>query len=400
MNKKTYRILALVLALVMGLGVAGIALADATFRPSSGTAYATDAVNVRSGPGTSYTVLGYLSRGEKVTITGTVSNGWTQIQLPGNRLGYVSSAYLSASYPSGGCVIVTPSGGDRYKVTTGALNVRSGPGTNYRVIAVLEKGDIVTRIGQSGKWFKVSTSNGADAWVSSKYLASVDGTVVIPGDSVTMYATTGVNVRSGPSTSYSIVGGLDRGDKVTRIGTSGNWTKVAWGNGSAYVFSKYLQTAYIGGGSSSGSSTSTYTRYTTTLLNVRSGPSTSYSILGTVGQGQPLSCVGTTGNWTKIIWGSGYAYVYTSYLTSSYYGSVCPPNWNWGNNNVIFGSNQVYMQINAPLYTTNSANWSYYVNTLPAGTRATLLSMSNGWAKIYWNGGVYYTLGSNLAYVK
>ena len=90
MNKKTYRILALVLALAMGLGVAGIALADATFRPSSGTAYATDAVNVRSGPGTSYTVLGYLSRGEKVTITGTVSNGWTQIQLPGNRLGYVS----------------------------------------------------------------------------------------------------------------------------------------------------------------------------------------------------------------------------------------------------------------------------------------------------------------------
>ncbi len=325
MNKKTYRILALVLALAMGLGVAGIALADATFRPSSGTAYATDAVNVRSGPGTSYTVLGYLSRGEKVTITGTVSNGWTQIQLPGNRLGYVSSAYLSASYPSGGCVIVTPSG-DRYKVNTGALNVRSGPGTNYRVIAVLEKGDIVTRIGQSGKWFKVSTSNGADAWVSSKYLTSVDGTVVIPGDSVTMYATTGVNVRSGPSTSYSV--------------------------------------------------------------------------LGTVGQGQPLSCVGTSGNWTKIIWGSGYAYVYTSYLTSSYYGSVCPPNWNWGSNDVIFGSNQVYMQIDAPLYSSNNTSWSYYVRTLSAGTRATLLSMSNGWAKIYWNGGVYYTLGSNLAYAK
>ena len=136
------------------------------------------------------------------------------------------------------------------------------------------------------------------------------------------------------------------------------------------------------------------------MLNVRSGPSTSYSVLGTVGQGQPLSCVGTSGNWTKIIWGSGYAYVYTSYLTSSYYGSVCPPNWNWGSNDVIFGSNQVYMQIDAPLYSTNNTSWSYYVRTLSAGTRATLLSMSNGWAKIYWNGGVYYTLGSNLAYAK
>ena len=37
----------------------------------------------------------------------------------------------------------------------------------------------------------------------------------------TRYATTSVNVRSGPGTKYSIVGGLNRGDMVKRTGESG-----------------------------------------------------------------------------------------------------------------------------------------------------------------------------------
>lgn len=398
MNKKVSKGLALALALVMVLSMAGVALADETFSSASGYAYATDAVNVRSGPGGSYSVLGYLSRGEKVTITGTVSNGWTQIKLPGNYVGYVNSAYLSSSYynyNNNTCPVVNTSG-DRYRVTTGALNVRSGPGTNYSVVSVLSKGDEVTRIGQNGKWFKVATSNGADAWVSSKYLASVNGGVIVDDTTTaTMYATTGVNVRSGPSTRYSIVGGLNRGDQVTRIGKSGNWTKITWGSGSAYVYTKYLQTGSISGGSCNNNWTSgTYTRYATTLLNVRSGPSTSYSLLGTIGQGQSVSCVGTDGNWTKINWGGGYAYVYTSYLSSNYYGSV-NPGWNGGN--VIWGSNDVYMHRAEYIY--SSPNGTSY-GAIPAGTRVTLLSIDNNWARILYGGSVYYTRADALAYYR
>ena len=44
----------------------------------------------------------------------------------------------------------------------------------------------------------------------------------------TMYATTSVNVRSGPGTKYSIVGGLNRGDIVKRTGESGKWIRVAY----------------------------------------------------------------------------------------------------------------------------------------------------------------------------
>ncbi|MPN21385.1 hypothetical protein SDC9_168764 [bioreactor metagenome] len=130
---------------------------------------------------------------------------------------------------------------------------------------------------------------------------------------------------------------------------------------------------------------------------MRSGPSTSYSILGTIGQGQSVTCVGTTDNWTKILWGSSYGYVYTAYLSSSYYG-----NWysgsSWGTD-VLWGSSDVYLQSSAPLYSTNNASSVYYVTTLSHGTSVTLVSVeSNNWAKILYNGGIYYTPASALAY--
>ena len=59
-------------------------------------------------------------------------------------------------------------------------------------------------------------------------------------DTIPAYATTGVNLRSGPGTKYGIVGGLNRGDKVERLGTEGKWTLVRYNEMDCYVYSKYL----------------------------------------------------------------------------------------------------------------------------------------------------------------
>ena len=53
MNKKVSKLLALAMAFVLVLSMAGVAFAE-TFYTASGYAYATDAVNVRSGPDSSY----------------------------------------------------------------------------------------------------------------------------------------------------------------------------------------------------------------------------------------------------------------------------------------------------------------------------------------------------------
>ena len=55
-----------------------------------------DPLNVRRGPGTSYTIAAMLAKGETV-IRLTTANGWSRILYHGTKTGYVSAQYLSGS---------------------------------------------------------------------------------------------------------------------------------------------------------------------------------------------------------------------------------------------------------------------------------------------------------------
>lgn len=60
----------------------------------SATATVTGDVNVRSGPGTSYTKLGLAKKGEELTVTGMTGTGWYQISYNG-KTGYVAGNYVT-----------------------------------------------------------------------------------------------------------------------------------------------------------------------------------------------------------------------------------------------------------------------------------------------------------------
>lgn len=56
-----------------------------------------------------------------------------------------------------------------------------------------------------------------------------------------VYATSTVNVRTGPGTDYAKAGSLNKGESVNRIGIGSNgWDKVLYNGKEAYVFSEYL----------------------------------------------------------------------------------------------------------------------------------------------------------------
>ncbi|MCR4436766.1 MAG: CAP domain-containing protein [Clostridiales bacterium] len=62
-------------------------------------------------------------------------------------------------------------------VTANLLNVRQGPGTKYRVVCVLKKGQTVKVFGKLGDWYAIyETKGGCVGAVSSKYI-KVAGTV-------------------------------------------------------------------------------------------------------------------------------------------------------------------------------------------------------------------------------
>ena len=67
-----------------------------------------NSLNVRSGPSTSYSVIGSLSKADNVTVIDTYTNGWKKVRFSyldrnsfsfETKTGYVSGSYLSTSHP-------------------------------------------------------------------------------------------------------------------------------------------------------------------------------------------------------------------------------------------------------------------------------------------------------------
>ena len=127
-----------------------------------------------------------------------------------------------------------------------------------------------------------------------------------------------VNVRSGPSTAYSKIGTAARGAQYEILGyaisSAGNrWYKVQYGSRIGWIYGQYVSTSGGGGG---GSATGYgYIGNCSYWVNVRTGPGTNYSKIGTAAKGSYYQILGTSGNWHKIQYtDTQAAWVYGNYL--------------------------------------------------------------------------------------
>ncbi|AVQ46058.1 SH3 domain-containing protein [Clostridium botulinum] len=134
-----------------------------------------------------------------------------------------------------------------------------------------------------------------------------------------------LNVRSNPSLSSAVIGGVSKNQTVSIISESNGWSKIKYGSGIGYVSSQYL---YAGnntinsgnGGSSSNENVQpgfVKLSNSSSLLNVRSSANLSSSIIGSLKNGSSVSILGKTGSWYKIKYGSKVAYVSSNYISSS-----------------------------------------------------------------------------------
>lgn len=154
------------------------------------------------------------------------------------------------------------SGGATATVNTGALNIRSGPGTGYGVVTSVYRGTVLTLMARNAdaSWVKVALWNGTQGWVNSRYIATayplyslpVEGAPQpqpqpIPGGAVAVVNTGALNIRSGPGTNYGVVFSVYRGTTMTLLARnySTTWVKVSLNNGvQGWVNARYIATAY------------------------------------------------------------------------------------------------------------------------------------------------------------
>lgn len=198
---------------------AGVYLTAVSAGPFSigDTVYVTsDTLNVRSGPGTGYSIIDTIVYGTNgLIIDGPVSADgyvWYEIEyVGGTYTGWVASDFLALVSTGGGFAI-----GDILMVTSDTLNVRSGAGTGYSVIDTLTYGNQVQvldgpYVNNGYTWYEVSYSfGGYTGWVAGEYLAYVSSGGISIGDTVYV-SSDSLNVRSGPGTGYTIESTLSYG---------------------------------------------------------------------------------------------------------------------------------------------------------------------------------------------
>ena len=336
-----------------------------------------ETLNVRSGAGSNFEVLYMVKKNDKVTVTDT-SNGWYKVKNSEDKEGWVSSKYVSISESSE--TVSRSSSYDQKEVNTNGLNMRSGAGTSYRVITTLNKGTKVDVISESNGWSKIKY-DGRLGYVYSTYLDNIKPSYT--NTTTKIVNTDSLNVRSGPSTSNTIVGKLSKGTKVSVISESNGWSKILYNNKECYVSSRYLNS----GSSSSDNSNNNLSNNTvketkevnTDSLNVRSGPSTSHSKIGTLSKGTKVSVISESNGWSKILYNNKEAYVSSQYLSKISSGST--------GDNTSSNTVKETKEVNTDSLNVRSGPSTSHskIGTLSKGTKVGVISESNGWSKVLYN---------------
>jgi len=329
-------------AFVVGAG--GVVLASSAIATTTMTA--TTWVNLRSGPATSYAVVTVLAPEEPVEASGTVTNGWYEVTTTSGEEGWVYQNYLAAaaasSTPQATEQLAAPVASGSATTTT-SVNVRSGPGTSYSVVATLAQGTTVPTTGRTdGSWTEVIHA-GSARWMYSSYLSAAPATPAAPDTPGTPAApetpdspsgtptpdltvtgqvatTAALYLRTGGSLSAASTGVLPRNSIVDTTGrTTADYTEIVHGGALRWIATRYTTVVTATTPAAPSAPAATGTVYVNVgTLNVRATSAPASAVVGVVYRGASLPATGvTSGDRTQVIHGGVARWVYTPYVSAT-----------------------------------------------------------------------------------
>ncbi len=367
-----------------------------------------DAVNFRTGAGTSYAKIGTIPRGTVVTVE-EISGNWFRVNYNGKD-GWFSSGYckkyvesnVEPSTPS------TPADGTKIKVTAAvAVYLRTGAGASYNLIGSVPGGAILTVIESKDGWYRVNY-DGKTGWITSRYTEkytettpstpSTPSTPVTPsqptaiaaGDTVKITAAVAVNLRTGASTSFQSIGTIPRDAVVTVKEVSGGWCRTEYKGKSGWFVSQYcvkqtqntpvvpdvpavdepeqeVSTSYKAGDSVK----------TICKVYLRSGTSKDFEAIDVIAKAAVLKVEEVSGEWIRVSWNGK-----TGWMCSLY----CVKNTADQSETVtVSGKLTVNAAVSVNLRKEPNTSCAV-IGYIKGGTVLEYTDKSNGWYKVIYNG--------------
>lgn len=260
---------------------------------------AEDTVNVRNGPSLSYQLVKQVKKGEKFTII-KEKGDWIQIKLSASKSGWVADWVVTKSTNGTSTTKSSNSKSKTAEANTSQLRVRTGPGTSFRIIGYLNKGQVVNILDENENWVQIAAGFG-NGWVTRDYLDFRHTPTKEESNTKSIGAgivTDTLNIRNEPSPSGRVIGKLTKGTSITIYSKKNTWLEIKYSNQRAWVSSDFVQM---------GTQNQQPTKndgaigtVTASTLSVRSDSSLNSRTIGSIAKGQKFTILDEKNNWFKI----------------------------------------------------------------------------------------------------
>ncbi|CEP90631.1 mannosyl-glycoprotein endo-beta-N-acetylglucosamidase [[Clostridium] sordellii] len=290
-------------------------------------------------------------------------------------------------------------------VTATSLNVRSGPSTDSSFLFSIKKNDKVTILKSENGWYKISTANGHEGWASSEYI-STNTSDTNQQSNKKVVNVDNLNMRNGASTSYRVIMKLNKGTVIEIISESNGWTKIKHDGRIGFVASKYLSPIENNNQTTKPEqqpnvpvqpqvSVGKTKVVVATSLNVRSGPSTGNSVIGSLKNNEKVEVISESNGWSKIKYNGKEGYVSSTYLKDSNEGGNSKPNENPKPSPNVGTKIKVVAATSLNVRSGPSTSHGI-IGSLKNNEKVEVISESNGWSKIKYNGKEGYVSSTYL----
>lgn len=353
----------------------------------------TNALRVRTQPNTSSAIMGRVYEGEVLQVIGE-ENSWLKINHKG-KTGYISSEFVSENSVSAKTNVSMI----RSKtVTANVLRVRTQPNTSSAIMGRVYEGKVLQVIGEENGWLKIN-HNGKVGYVSSQFV--IDGSSngsdnnngkfqVASGDYKVNVSS--LRVRTGPSTSHTILGSIHKGEVVQVTGEIQDWVKINYSGKTAYISKDYISKS---GSNANVDQTNEQQKNVTlqtdgtyivnaTSLRVRTGPATYHSVVGGVLNGRMLQVTGVENGWLKINHKGRTGYVSSEFVKFVKGGTPSIPETSNPSTGATVGD--YYVNVSMLNVRSGASTNHGVIGALSKGIKVQVLFEQNGWGKINYNG--------------
>lgn len=119
-----------------------------------------EVVNLRTGPGTKYSIKWKYGKGFPLKVV-KEQGGWVMVEDFEGDTGWLSQKLTS---PTGHMIVKVHKNQDK------KVNIRSGPGTKYKVVGKAYYGVVFKTVKQQNGWAHVKHDTGLEGWVKRSLL--------------------------------------------------------------------------------------------------------------------------------------------------------------------------------------------------------------------------------------